>query len=166
MSVVFSRPENRLAWRAGRKGVSRAQAAERAKRNVEALRQPTIAYIDENLQRLSLLFAQTDGAATAPYTAFYDASDAIAGTAALFGLDALGRGAFGLCDLLAHLEDERTWNAPAVKIYLDGLSIMRQFQTASVSHESNLILENLALLLSHVTDRGDSFPGDVGGAAI
>jgi hypothetical protein len=151
MSVVFSKPQNRLAWRAGRTGVSRAQAVDQAKVHVEELRQPTIAYIDENLKVLFFLFAHTEGPEAPPYSALYDASNAIAGTASLFGLESLGIGALSLCELLAHLEEQTRWNAPAVKVHLESLSLMREFHTAASSNESNLLLNNLAQLLNHMT---------------
>jgi hypothetical protein len=154
MTVRFIKPQNRLAWRAGKKGLSRSQAVFQAGVNINTIREPTIAYIDENIDALHELFGVALTTREPPMQALYDASNAIAGTAALFGLDALGKGAFSLCEVLAYLEDSGRWSAPAVKVHLEGLRLMRQLQPGSGDEAAAMILDNLAALLAHISASG------------
>jgi hypothetical protein len=155
MSVKFSKPNNRLAARIGRKGVSRDEATASALVNVETLREPTVDYIDENLSYIVTNYRTYENTAR-PIGPLYEASNAIAGTAALFGLDALGKGAFSFCALLCCLEKHQSWNAAAVQVHVDGMRMMRQFKSNGSQHEAELILDNLAKLLTHVSgDRAE-----------
>ena len=56
----------------------------------------------------------------------YRLSNTIVGVAAPFGWKGLGVIAYSLCDLVDRLRSAGRWNAPALRIHLDGMRLMHE----------------------------------------
>ena len=158
MGATFSTPPNRLAKRVGVKGVSRSSAIEQAEANIVSMRDDGLAYIDQNLEILNATFAAPPSDPAKAVEAFYDASNSIAGTAALFGNAALGSAAYSLCQLLSYADPAVGWNQAAVKAHLDGMQMLRRFGEGGNNEAAKVILDNLARLLAHLSPRVESTP--------
>ena len=65
----------------------------------------------------------------------YGLSNTIVGVAAPFGLKGLGMVAYSLCDLVDRLRSAGQWNAPAVRIHLDGMRLMHEAPQAEAEVE-------------------------------
>jgi predicted butyrate kinase (DUF1464 family) len=149
MEAKFSTPVNRLASRAGSRGVTKTDAVAKASANVETLRDVNMNCIDENLEKLRNLLLSTKKYSEASVQELYDASNSIFGTSALFGLDALGRGAYSLCELLSQFEAAQVWSAPAVKIHLDSMGVLRKLNGIDDAAKATEIVKSLFNLVQH-----------------
>ena len=152
MSATFSRPKNNLAWRAGRKGVSRTEAVARADGKVEEIRAESLAYIDANLESLTRLMA---AAAVEPPSIekLYDAGAAIADTAGVFGLAPMGRAAHSLCELLSQFEQAGCWKPEPVQLHVSALLVLRRGPASDSDPAAEKLLKDLSLMLAHLTSR-------------
>jgi hypothetical protein len=158
MTPKFSVPVNRLAHRVG-KGVTRNEAVKRAEANIESIRDDGLANIDARITQLNETFAAPVANSAETIAALYETANAIAGTAAVFGLKALGSASYSLCDLLVRFEQNGVWNPSAVKLHLDGMRICRQLP-AGKSAGAEPILANLARLVSHVAPKAEAAPAE------
>jgi hypothetical protein len=152
MALLY-KPPNRLAARVGSIGLDSAQAVQRADANVQTLRQDGLADIDRRLETMSATFAGLSEDPRAAADALYEASDAVAATAAVFGLPDLGRGAVLLCEYLSRGDPGAPVNIGAAKIFLDGLKVLRTADVAGSSAEAALVLQNLEVLMEHLTQK-------------
>jgi hypothetical protein len=156
MGATFSTPPNPLAKRVGSKGVSRASAIEQAEANIVSMRDDGLAYVDQNLDVLNATFASPPADPSKAVENLYDASNAIAGTAALFGNAPLGAAAYSLCQLLSYADPSTGWNSAAVKAHLDGMQMLRRFGGGGHDEAAKVILDNLARLLAHLSPKADA----------
>jgi len=145
----FIKPPNRLASRVG-KGMSRPTALARADENLDSIRDDILAYVDRNLTELDAIFAGCAGASDPALATLYDPSNTIAGTAGTIGLVPLGKAAYNLCELIAGGEMSGAYNLPAIKLHLDGMRLLRRFSSPEHDNDADLILQNLAKLITHV----------------
>jgi len=146
MPVKFRKPINRLAWRVGQKGVSRSDAIARATANVETMRDEGLLYIDSNLDRLEVLMSAARRGERPSLRELYESSDAIGGTAGVFGLPALGKAAFSLCELLSQFEELADWKPEAVEVHINGMRILRRLSLSEDEANVALMLKDLAKL--------------------
>jgi len=149
MEAKFSTPVNRLASRVGGRGVTKIDAVAQASANVETLREDNMTCIDQNLEKLGNLLSSTSSYSESAVQELYDTSNSIFGTSALFGLDALGRGAYSLCELLSQFELAEVWNAAAVKIHLDSMGVLRKLNSADDAAKAAEIVKSLFNLVQH-----------------
>lgn len=149
MEAKFSKPTNRLAWRVGDKGLSRAEAVSQAEKNLKSISHAGLAVLDENLDQLECLFAAAQPRPETALQDMYATSNAIAGVAGVFDLANLGRAAYSLCDLLAGFETSGAFNASAVRAHLDALRVLRRLPP-NARAEAGALLANLTQLVKHM----------------
>ncbi len=116
------------------------------------MRDDGVAYIDENLEILNSTFLSLPDGPADVIEKLYEASDSIAGTAALFGFNSLGKAAYSLCQLLSYADRGAGLNRPAVKAHLDGMQMLRRFADADPA-ATKMILDNLSRLLAHLAPK-------------
>jgi hypothetical protein len=152
MEPKFTAPVNRLKWRVSDKGVSRSDAVRQAERNLTSIKDEGLAFVDQSLDQLERLFAASKTLSDEVAPALYETSNAIAGIAAVFGLEAMGKAAYSLCELLAGFETSGLFSRQAVKAHLDAMRILRSLSSAN-GKQAAVLLDNLSRLVSHLEAR-------------
>jgi hypothetical protein len=143
MSVIRRMVKPRISTMVNRAtGLSEAEALARAAAGIEALR-------DESLTALDAAIASADAAArTAPPAAdaVYKAAGEILELSGTYGLEALEKAAYSLCELVDDLRSNARWNGPAVAVHLEAMRLLRAPGQAG----SEAILEGLHAVLGRV----------------
>ncbi len=114
-------------------GITPAEALARAEANIAEIKPPGLDRIDTLLRDLGAR-APADPTAN-QVQELYQASNELAGIAAVFGLPALGRAAYSLCELLDVLGGPSRWNAAAVSVHLEGMRLLRQEDSGAAPPE-------------------------------
>jgi hypothetical protein len=157
MTVVLLKTQNKLTARRG-KGMTRDAAVERAEANVETLREKGVARIDELLESIQVLHESFRDDPATGLKPLYDASNVVGGLAPVFGFQALGAAAYSLCELLSHFEDGLAVNLDAVKIHVDGMTVLRK-QDLTGPDEAAAIADHMARLVAHVVNQRKNVDG-------
>ena len=132
-------------------GIPLAEALARAEAKLEEIRPPTVERIDQVLEELGAKAPPSPSASE--INAIYRAANEIAGTAGVFGLPALGRAAYSLCELVDGLRTTGTWNAAAVTVHLEGLRLLRGEDSGALPPEAiAAVLAGLDKVVFRVTD--------------
>ena len=131
-------------------GVPLAEALARADANLEEIRPPSVAHID------ALLAALPARASAEPHAGevegLYGTAKELAGLAGVFGLEALGRAAYSLCELLDIQRAGGGWSAAAVTVHLEGLRLLRQEDSGALTPEAiSAVLAGLDKVVARVT---------------
>ena len=115
-------------------GIPLAEAIAAADAKLVDIKPPGLVHIDAVMAELDA------NAPTKPSAAeierLYRIANELAGVGAVFGLPALGRAAYSLCELLDALRTRESWNAAAVGVHLDGLRLLRQEDAGTLTPEA------------------------------
>jgi hypothetical protein len=125
----------------GGKTVERALADGQAA--VEQYRPVVIEDIDARIARLEALTAETAADGEAVYA---DALGVIE-HAGLFGLEAVGRAAYSLCELVERLRARSLWDAESVAVHVGAIRLLRGMADQN-GPESRALLAGLAAVLA------------------
>jgi hypothetical protein len=130
----------------GGKTVERALADGEAA--VERFRPEVVDDIDARIARLETLSADPapDGE-----TVYREALGVI-DHAGLFGLGAVGRAAYSLCELVERMRARGFWDAPAVAVHVGSLKLLRGMADQDGS-ESEAVLNGLSAVLAKVAPK-------------
>ena len=105
-------------------GIPLAEAIAAAESKVAEIKPPGLVHIDALMAELGAK-APADPSEV-QVERLYRLANELAGLGAVFGLPALGRAAYSLCELLDVLGGSGSWNAAAVGVHLEGLRLLRQ----------------------------------------
>lgn len=125
--IRFFYPENPLAkLLEGPGGIAVNHAVARAETNLGAARDDYVADVDRNLARLEALLPPSarPPAPDAASEAYLRANE-VAGIAGVGGLDAVGKAAFSLCELLDRMNASGRWNGEAVSVHMAAIKLLR-----------------------------------------
>jgi hypothetical protein len=121
--------ENRLAKSVSAKGgMSAAEALSAAQKAVEAVRDPTIAQIEADLQEIYSLGEQlktTDAFDEDALQKMYLCANRVVAMGGVFGLGELGQAAYSLCELVSRFQTMERFQWQLVQVHLDGLRLLR-----------------------------------------
>ena len=133
-------------------GMPLAEALARADANLEMIRPPSVEHIDALLAELGAKAA--DKPSPAEVERLYRVANELAGLGGVFGLGALGRAAYSLCELLDGLRVSG-WNAAAVTVHLEGLRLLRHEDSGAVPPEAiAAVLAGLDKVVARISDPG------------
>ena len=146
-SAIFVQWRNPLTAIVARPGGLRVGAAlEKAEENLAGIRDECLTSFDEQLA--ALLTLNRPGQPAPPQESrreTYRIANELYGLAGVFGMEALGKAAYSLCELVDRLESLGKWHQPAVDVHVAALQLMR-------SHDSGMdtanLLERLHALVS------------------
>ena len=112
---------------------------------VECYRPEVIEDIDARITRLEALSADAapDG------DVVYRESLGVIDHAGLFGLEAVGRAAYSLCELVERMQARSQWDAPAVRVHVGALRLLRGLADQGGA-ESQAVLGGLSAVLAKV----------------
>jgi hypothetical protein len=159
MAVRFLKNVNRLTARVGRRGVSRADAVAQAEANVQTLKDSGVARVDALIETLKSLVSGAPSDPTAVCRSIYDAANSLGGIAGVFGFPAMGRAAYGLCDLMDLFEAGGPINLKALGVHLNALELFRH--PASLSDaEVTATLDHMAHLRAHLASKSHAASRD------
>ncbi len=115
-------------------GIPLADAIAAGEAKLAEIKPPGLVYIDAVLAELDAKAPAQ--ASEAQVERLYRIANELAGVGAVFGLPALGRAAYSLCELLDALRTGGSWNAAAVGVHLDGLRLLRQEDAGTLTPEA------------------------------
>jgi hypothetical protein len=108
-------------------GITVGHALRKAAENLETIREPTLAALDEHLARIEQLRHEAGRKASVETKeAIYRLSNAIHSIAGVFGLHQLGEAAFSLCELIDRQRERGRWSPEAVDVHLAAFRIFRR----------------------------------------
>jgi hypothetical protein len=127
MSAIFTTWKNPLDSMIRAPGGKRiGDALRQAEANLELIREPCLADMDEQLDGLDRLSAEGgDGPDDEIKFEMYRRGNDIHAVAGVFGLTDLGAAAFCLCELIDRLRARGAWSKPAIDVHLSSLRLLR-----------------------------------------
>jgi len=127
MSAIFTTWKNPLeAMIRAPGGVRVGDALNQADANLELIREPCLADVDEKLDEMDRLAAEGgDAPEDQIKLAIYRSGNDIHAIAGVFGLAEMGAAAFCLCELVDRLRSRSGWSKPAVEVHLSSLRLLR-----------------------------------------
>jgi hypothetical protein len=127
MAAIFTTWKNPLeAMIRAPGGVRVADALRQADANLELIREPCLADIDQQLDGMDRLTAEGGEAPGDEIKlAIYRHGNDIHAIAGVFGLAEMSAAAFCLCELVDRLRSRSGWSKPAVEVHLSSLRLLR-----------------------------------------
>jgi len=127
MSAIFTTWKNPLeALIKAPGGMRVGDALSKAEANLELIREPCLADVDEQLDLLDRLSAEAGEAADdALKLEMYQRTNDIHAVAGVFGLADMSAAAFCLCELIDRLRNSGAWSKVAVDVHLSSLRLLR-----------------------------------------
>ena len=127
MAAIFTTWKNPLeAMIKAPGGMRIGDALQRADANLELIREPCMADVDEQLDELDRLSAEGGAAPDDDLKLnIYRRGNDIHAVAGVFGLADMSAAAFCLCELVDRLRTQAAWSKPAVDVHLSSLHLLR-----------------------------------------
>jgi hypothetical protein len=127
MSAIFTTWKNPLETMIRAPGGKRVgDALRQADANLELIREPCLADVDEQLDSLDRLSVEGGEAADDDVKLeMYRHANDIHAVAGVFGLKDLSAAAFCLCELVDRLRSRDAWSKPAIDVHLSSLRLLR-----------------------------------------
>jgi len=128
MAAIFTTWKNPLgAMIKAPGGVRVGDALRQADANLDLIRDPCLADVDEQLDTLDRLSAEGGAAPDDDIKLdIYRRSNDIHAIAGVFGLADMSTAAFCLCELVDRLRTKAAWSKPAIDVHLSSLRLLRQ----------------------------------------
>jgi hypothetical protein len=122
--TTWKNPLEALIRTAG--GVRVVDALRQADANLELIREPCLADLDQQLDILDRLSAESgESANDGVKLEMYQRANDIHAIAGVFGLAEMSDAAFCLCELIDRLRNQSAWSKPAVDVHLSSLRLLR-----------------------------------------
>ena len=107
-------------------GIRVGDALQKADANLELIREPCLADVDEQLDEMDRLSAASGAAPDDDLKLdIYRRSNDVHAVAGVFGLGEMSAAAFCLCELIDRLRNQSAWNKAAVDVHLSSLRLLR-----------------------------------------
>jgi hypothetical protein len=134
-------------------GVRVGDALRTAEANLELIREPCLADLDEQLDILDRLSAESrESLGEDVKLEMYQRANDIHAVAGVFGLADLSAAAFCLCELIDRSRNQAAWSTPAVEVHLSSLRLLRH---PSAENRAGVV-EGLRRLTEKIAPLGDA----------
>ena len=132
-------------------GIPMGEAIAAAEGKLAEIKPPGLVHIDAVMAELDAKAPVRPSAAEVER--LYRIANELAGVGMVFGLPALGRAAYSLCELLDALRSNEAWNAAAVSVHLDGLRLLHQEDAGVLTPEAiEAVLAGLDQVVARFTE--------------
>ncbi len=154
--VPWQNPLTKLIQAPG--GVRVGDALKKAEQNLAEMREPCLADVDDQQDRLSQLSAAGgDNPDDEVKREIYNRSNDVYAVAGVFGLKDLGAVAFNLCELTDRLRSRGVWSRDAVEVHLRAFQLLRH---ADPQADHSSVLAGLERLTNKVAPLAEAAPSD------
>ncbi len=127
-----------------REGLTIEEATAAAEANLISIRDECLASLDE---ALGVVFEHVPGLVSRPSKdgaeTVYQAANQVVSLAGLCQLEALGKAAFSLCDLVDKSRTLKRWNSAALDAHLNALRVLRNPEAIADQHALGQMLTGL-----------------------